>query len=148
MADLPYQIYRITDFARFSVVRITGLEGITQPDTEKTFGELKKRIQVAIEWLEGVNESAFEGKDDKEITLKTPGQVKLSAGKCNSPYPLRNRADIILVEYLNYFALPQFWFHVSIAYGILRSKGVDLGKMHFLNAAGDVKVHVEKAASS
>lgn len=86
MANLPYQVYRFTDNARFIAVRIAGAEPLSQPDVEKTFPELQTRITQAIKYLEALKKEDFEGKDDKEIVLNPSGpngtklEIKMSAG--------------------------------------------------------------------
>ncbi|KAF2182103.1 hypothetical protein K469DRAFT_713192 [Zopfia rhizophila CBS 207.26] len=123
MAALPFQIYRLSDSAKFVPVRIASVSAPPFPDTEKTFPELQTRIRKTIELLEGVDPAAFEGNEEKEVTVKAgPGEATFTAK-----------------DYLLYYAIPNFWFHVTAAYGILRKEGVDVGKMDYLNGAGDVK---------
>ncbi|KAF2796001.1 hypothetical protein K505DRAFT_323647 [Melanomma pulvis-pyrius CBS 109.77] len=127
MYPLPQQIYRCTDAAKFLVSRITGLPALSLPDTEKTFPELQARVAKVIEYLEAVDEKAFEGLEDKEIVIHT-GAPPGSDFKYESRFPAK--------DYVLYFGHPNFWFHVVTAYDILRHKGADVGKMDFLNGAG------------
>ena len=124
MKDLVYQIYRMTDYARFTATRIAGTPNLSLPDTEKTYPELRDRLAKAIAYLEKVEEKDFEGKEGVKIVLHPPG-----------PDGQVLDTEYDAVEYVNYYAHPSFFFHVSIAYGILRSKGVPIGKRWFLNAA-------------
>ncbi|KAF2470038.1 uncharacterized protein BDR25DRAFT_304020 [Lindgomyces ingoldianus] len=121
MAALPFQIHRVSDSAKFVPVRCAGVEAPSFPDVEQTFPELQARITKTIEFLESVPESAFEGQEGREVVLQI-GPQKME---------IRFQA----LDYLGNFATPNFWFHITTAYGILRSKGVDVGKMDYLNGA-------------
>ncbi|KAF2122674.1 hypothetical protein BDV96DRAFT_482018 [Lophiotrema nucula] len=114
MGALTYQIYRLSDTARFIAVRCAGVEPVSMPDDQKTFEELYGRIDATIEYLEKVDAKAFEDQEGREVTLKF--------GKGLG-------AKFTAIEYLTKFGIPNFWFHVTTAYDILRSKGVPLGKM-------------------
>ena len=88
------------------------------PDTETTFPELQARIKKTIDYLQTLKREQFEGAETREITLKFPnGEMKFSGQ-----------------EFLFGFALPNFYFHLTTAYAILRHNGVDIGKMDFLGA--------------
>jgi hypothetical protein len=123
MRDLIYQVQRFTDAAKFIPSRINSSNSsITLPDEEKTFPDILARIKRTTEYLEGIEEKSFEGKENNEVVLELGGgtvEVKFSA-----------------YEYVAFFAQPNFWFHVTTAYDILRMKGVDVGKMDFLNGVG------------
>lgn len=82
--------------------------------------ELKARIDATIDWIASVPESAFDGAEGRE--------VKFSAG----PYPL----EFTGMAYLLGFAIPNFFFHITTAYAILRMKGVEIGKMDYLTPPG------------
>ena len=90
-------------------------------DTEASFTELRDRCNRTIAFIEGVDPAAFEGSEDREVVLPLPG----GAG-----YRFSGRA------YLTGFALPNFHFHVTTAYAILRANGVVLGKPDFLQHLG------------
>lgn len=117
MANLSYQIQRVSDTAKGVAVRAGGVAPISLPDTETTFAQLQERIQKTIEILEGVNEETMNGSEEKEIELPTSRTetTKLS-GK----------------NYILNFAIPNFFFHVCMTYAILRKEGVDVGKNDFL----------------
>lgn len=85
-------------------------------DDETTFEQLQARIQKTIEYLKTVPEDSMDGKEDAEIVLKPPGQEWKFTGQ----------------SYLLDFALPNFYFHVTTAYDLLRHKGVPLGKFDFI----------------
>ena len=112
MAALPFQIQSMSNTAKFIPVRVAGAENLPMEDNEKTFEELQARISKTIEYLNSVKREDFDGKEDVEVTVR---DNKFSA-----------------INYLTTFAVPNFYFHAATAYGILRMKGVDVGKKDFL----------------
>jgi uncharacterized protein len=85
-------------------------------DTEKNFDELQQRIAKTISFLESLDSKKFEGADKREVTVKIAGQdTKLSG-----------------LNYYNGFVLPNFYFHSTVVYSILRHNGVELGKRDFV----------------
>lgn len=86
MANLPYQVYRFTDSARFLATRISGCEPLGQPDTQVTLPDLVARIEETTAYLEKLTPDQFEGKDDKEVLLTVGGpngskvEIKFTAG--------------------------------------------------------------------
>ncbi|KAF2000972.1 hypothetical protein P154DRAFT_465323 [Amniculicola lignicola CBS 123094] len=134
MHPLPYQIYRLTDSARFLVSRSTETPHLSMADDETTIPDLITKLNRTIEYLESVEPSAFDGQEKKEVSLK------VSSGKGGTM-----ETTMEALDYVRYFAHPNFWFHTTTAYGILRMKGVPLGKVDFLNGAGLAAVkNVEK----
>lgn len=111
-----YQIQRLTDSAKYVVVRVGGQdpESLAMPDEEKTWAEFKARLQKTITVLEAAKEEDFVGKEGNEISL-FGGKYKFNG-----------------TSYLQNFAVPNFYFHVTTAYDLLRGKGVPVGKMDFL----------------
>lgn len=94
MKDLIYQVQRFTDAAKFVPSRVNeSVPGVTLPDTEKTFEEVLERVQKTIEYLEGVKESDFVGKEGEEVVLKF-GRVEKRCSK---------------LEYVLTLAQPNFW---------------------------------------
>ncbi len=85
-------------------------------DTEATFTELQERIQKSLTVLASVSRESFEGKEEQVIDVRTAG----------------GQFEMKGLEYLQQFALPNFFFHVVTAYDILRAKGVPIGKQDFL----------------
>jgi hypothetical protein len=126
MYPLPEQIYRCTDSAKSLVPRLTGLDPLVLPDVEKTFPEFQARIAKVIKYLEAVDPKAFDGQEEKEVVINTNGPPG-----SESKYQITFEAK----DYVSYFGHPNFWFHVVTAYGLLRMKGVDVGKLDFLNGA-------------
>jgi hypothetical protein len=117
MKDLIYQIQRFTDIAKFIPERINPTNPtLSLPDTETTFPEALARVQRTIEYLESIEASTFEGREEAEVVMKNGGKEWKMSGR----------------EYVLKVAQPNFWFHVTTTYGILRMKGVDVGKMDFL----------------
>jgi hypothetical protein len=116
---LPFtrQVLIACDAAKLCAARISGVEAPKFEDNEATFGELKARIQKTLDYLQTVPASAMDGKEDKEITFP--------AG--------RDRTRTMTAQaYLTTWALPNFFFHVTTTYAILRHNGVDLGKADYL----------------
>ena len=117
---LPFrrQVGMTCDHAKFAAARLSGAEAPRFEDTEQTFPELRERVAKTLAFIESVPEAAFEGADGKTISLKA-GPRELSF-----PAP----------AYLSGFATPNFYFHLTTAYNILRHNGVELGKRDFLGA--------------
>jgi uncharacterized protein len=120
MHPLTRQIQIVSDTAKFGVARLTGLEAPKFEDTEKTIDELKARIRKTLDYVQSVPASAFEGGEDRDVKIVIPNRTLEMKG----------------LTYLRGWLLPNFFFHVSIAYAILRHNGVDVGKRDFL---GDLK---------
>jgi hypothetical protein len=116
MAPLTSQVQRASDAAKFAVARLAGVEPPAMPDTEASFAELQDRIAATAAFLESLPRDAIDGREDADVELKTPGRS----------FHFEGRA------YLLTFALPNFYFHLTTAYAILRHKGVPVGKMDYL----------------
>ena len=116
MAAFPFQIQRVSDIAKGVAVRVAGVSPVSMPDEETTFDELQARITKTVDLLKAVTKSSIDGKEDDEVTLKTGGGEMKFTGK----------------SYVLVYALPNFYFHVNMAYAILRAQGVPLGKKDYL----------------
>ncbi|NUP08479.1 MAG: DUF1993 domain-containing protein [Polyangiaceae bacterium] len=114
---LTRQVQAACDAAKFAAARLTGKTAPSHPDTETTIPELKARIDSVVEYLAGFSEKDFEGAKDRMISL-----------------PFFQGKAITSADYLNEMALPNFYFHVTTAYAILRHNGVDLGKRDFIGS--------------
>jgi len=118
---LPFsrQIQIATDASKTCVARLAGLEPPSWPDEEATLDELRARIKKAIAYAESVKASQLEGSESREVVL-----------------PLGPERSITLTgeTFLKSFALPNFFFHVTMTYALLRQGGVVLGKMDYLGA--------------
>ena len=116
MLSLAGQIQRMSDTAKGAASRLTGTEAPSFPDEETTLSELRARIDKTTDYLASVPEAAFEGAAERTVTVKSRGGELSSPGK----------------EYLLTFAVPNFYFHLTTAYAILRHNGVPVGKLDFL----------------
>lgn len=120
MAPLTSQVQRASDAAKFAAARLAGIEAPAMPDTEASFDELQARIAATVAFLESIPRVAIDGREDADVELKTPSRSFAFKGR----------------GYLLGFALPNFYFHLTTAYAILRHKGVPLGKMDYLGGIG------------
>jgi len=116
MYDFVQQVQRVSDVAKFAAARLSQQLPPVCPDVETTFDELKARIDTTIAYLRSVPREAIDGQENIE--------VRFTAG----PYEL----SFTGADYVRSFALPNFYFHASAAYAILRHKGVPVGKLDFL----------------
>lgn len=115
MRPFEFQIQAACDAAKFAAARLAGVEPPKNPDTEKTLGELKARIAATLEFLDGLGEAQFAGAEDREVRLSfLPGKGMRAA------------------DYLREMALPNFYFHATMAYALLRAAGVQIGKRDFI----------------
>lgn len=118
--SLTKQIQVVSDNAKATAARLTGQQPPVFEDTEVTIAELRARIDKTIAYLKGLKPEQFEGAEERTVTLPfLPGKYMKGA------------------EYLAEFALPNFYFHATCAYAVLRHNGVDVGKMDFL---GDISL--------
>jgi hypothetical protein len=114
---LTRQVQSACDAAKFASARLSAKEAPKHPDTEQTMDELRARIRVATSWLDSLTEADFAGAEARVIDL-----------------PFLEGKVLSGVEYLVELASPNFYFHVTTAYAILRHNGVDLGKRDFLGS--------------
>lgn len=116
MNTLAQQIQRASDTAKGCAARLAGIENPSFSDTETTFPDLQARISKTVDFLRTVTEAQLAGAEDRTITLN-----------------LGSRAvDFTGAAYLLGFALPNFFFHITTAYDILRHNGVAIGKLDYL----------------
>jgi hypothetical protein len=118
---LPFtkQVQLASDFAKNGVARPAGVEAPKFPDEEKSFDELKARIAKTIDFVNSVKPAQLDGTEGKDITFPVGPQSMTLKGEA----------------YLIHFALPNFYFHATTAYNILRHGGVEIGKRDFLGRA-------------
>jgi len=119
MFALARQVQIACDSAKGAVARLAGVEIPKHEDTEKTFDDLKARIAKTLAFIASVKPAQIDGTEDKEVVLKLRGQDTTFKG----------------AQYLLGYAYPNFYFHCTTTYGILRHNGVELGKRDFLGAA-------------
>ena len=118
MHPLAFQVQSATDRAKFAVARITGRTAPSWEDTEKTLDDLRGRIRKALDYLATFTEADLNGTEDKLLTLKVGGQDK------------QVRAEDHVLQSVH----PNFYFHVTTAYDILRHNGIPVGKRDFTGA--------------
>ncbi len=116
MFPLSRQIQITCDIVKGGVSRLAGEDAPSFADTETTFLELQTRIDKTITYLKGFKPEQIDGTEAKDITLKVGGHELKFIGQA----------------YLLSFVIPNFYFHITAAYTILRHNGVDVGKMDFL----------------
>ena len=121
MHPLTRQIQMASDAAKGAVARLARVENPSMPDTEQSFAELKARLQKTIDFVESVDRAKIDGAEDREIELKFPNGMG---------YRFNGE------RFLNGFALPNFYFHSTMAYALLRANGAPLGKPDFLAHLG------------
>ena len=116
MAPLVFQIQVATDTAKGATARLSGNELPSWPDEEETFEDLHQRIAKALGYIDGFSADDFTDAEQRDIQLKL------------GPYTV----DFTASEYIANFVMPNFFFHVTTAYAIMRHSGVEVGKMDFL----------------
>ena len=119
MANFTRQIQFASDGAKSGAARLAGVEPPSMPDTETTWTELKERIAKTIAFIETLKRDQIDGQEARQITLTFPGRTMDFTGQ----------------TFLLTFNMPNFLFHVTTAYALLRKEGVPLGKMDFLAGA-------------
>lgn len=117
MFPLTRQVQIACDQAKNGGARLAGTEPPKHDDNEKTLAELKARIAKTVAFVKTLDAAQIDGAADREITF---------------PLGPQNKGHMKGADYLNHFVLPNFYFHLSTAYGILRHCGVELGKRDFL----------------
>jgi uncharacterized protein len=116
MLPLSAQIQIACDTAKGAAARLAGVEIPKHEDTEATLAELKARVAKTLDFIKTIKPEQLRGAETREIVLQFP-QTTL---KFNG------------INYLTNFVLPNFFFHVTMAYALLRKNGVELGKRDFL----------------
>jgi hypothetical protein len=118
MFPLIRQVQIATDHAKGCCARLAGVDVPKYADDEKTFADLKARIAKTVEFVRGFRAEQIDGSEDRDIAI--------TAG----PRQLQFKGQ----QYLLHFAMPNFYFHTTAAYAILRHCGVQIGKRDFLGA--------------
>jgi hypothetical protein len=116
MLTLAGQVQRASDTSKAAIARLSGLENPRFPDTESTLAELQDRIARTVAFLTSVKVAQVDGSEERTIALKLPG-IETAL-----------RGDTYLLD----FVLPNFFFHITTAYDILRHCGVQIGKRDYL----------------
>jgi hypothetical protein len=113
--EFARQVQSACDQAKFAAAYLSGRAAPAHPDTEKTFAELRERIGKCLAFVEGVPAADFEGTEARKVSPPWLGGKWL-------------RGD----DYVAHVAVPNFFFHATTAYAILRHNGVTLGKMDYI----------------
>jgi uncharacterized protein len=118
MHPLARQVQIACDTAKGAAARLAGIETPKHEDTEVTFADLKARIAKTVDFLKTVTAAQLKDAESRNIEIKFPnGSWKFTG-----------------IVYLTNFVLPNFYFHESMVYALLRKNGIDVGKMDFLGA--------------
>jgi len=119
MFPLTRQVQAACRFAEESTARLAGIEVPKAPENaEKTLGELGVRIDAVLAYLKGFKPEQVDGSEGREVALSLGG----------------NNLNFTGQQYLEHFAMPNFYFHCTTAYAILRQSGVEIGKRDFMGA--------------
>lgn len=119
MFPLSFQIQVAGDMSKGCVARLSGAQAPKFEDNEKTFTEFDDRIQRTLDFVQSVGSDQIDGSEEKPIVLKTP----------------RGELNFTGLTYVQGFVLPNVYFHSATAFNILRTNGVEIGKMDFLGQA-------------
>jgi len=116
MLPLSKQVQIASDAAKLGVARLTGTEAPKFEDNETTMEQLIARVDKTISYLRGVDPKQFEGAETRTVNIATPNRSFTFPG----------------LTYLRQWVQPNFFFHVTTAYALLRHNGVDIGKADYL----------------
>jgi len=114
---LVRQIQSACDAAKSGAARLAGQEPPKHPDTEQTWEEIRTRVRTVLAYLESVKPSDFVGAEERVV-----------------PLPFMPGKGIFGSDYLVELSLPNFYFHLTTAYAILRHNGVDVGKTDYIGS--------------
>jgi uncharacterized protein len=118
MFPLTRQVQIACDQAKGAVARLAGVEPPKHEDTEQSFADLQARIAKTLDYVESVKAAQIDGSETREVVLKQrAGELRLKG-----------------LEYLFNHAYPNFYFHLTTVYNILRHNGVELGKKDFVGS--------------
>jgi hypothetical protein len=115
MFPLVRQVQAACDAAKFAAARLAGKEAPSHPDDEKTIADLRKRVAAVVAYLDGFKASDFDGADGRTVSL-----------------PRWEGKSMKATDYFLEHALPNFFFHLTMTYALLRHNGIDVGKRDYL----------------
>jgi hypothetical protein len=118
MFPLTKQVQLATDFAKGTAARLAAVEPPPYEDNEASFPDLLARIDKSIAYVQTLKPTQIDGSEERRITRPIRGEPRTFTG----------------LSYLVSFALPNFYFHVTAAYALLRQNGVEIGKSDFIGA--------------
>jgi hypothetical protein len=130
MRPLSAQYQMASDSAKNGIGRLAGIDSPGMPDTETSFAQLRERCDRTIAFVQSVSAAQLEGSETREVVLK---------------FPSGNGYRFDGLGYLTQFMMPNFLFHASTAYAILRANGVQIGKPDFLAHMGPPNLIAEPA---
>ena len=116
MFPFARQVQIATDFAKGGAARLAGVDFPAYEDSETSFEELKARVDKTIAFLRTLDAAQIDGSEERDISLVRRGETSIVKGQA----------------YLLEQAMPNFYFHITTAYAILRHNGVEIGKRDFL----------------
>ena len=116
MFALARQVQIAADFAKGACARLAGVEVPKYEDTEQSFADLRARLDETIAFIDSLPKAQIAGSEAREVHTSAGPNSKTFTGQV----------------YLTHYALPQFFFHATTAYGILRHNGVEVGKRDFM----------------
>ena len=116
MFTFARQVQASTDHARNCIAALAGVEAPKVPMDEKSIADLAARVDNTVAWLNGIKPAQIDGSEDKNLTIKVMDREMQFTG-----------IDLLLKR-----SLPNFYFHATTAYNILRHNGVEIGKRHFM----------------
>jgi hypothetical protein len=119
MFPLVRQVQIASDHAKGAMARLAGVEVPKFEDTEASFDELQQRLSRVRDFVQSVNADQVDGSEERAVVLRIGGQDMTFSGQ----------------TYLLQFALPNFYFHLTTAYAILRQNGISIGKRDFIGTA-------------
>jgi len=118
MFTFARQVQQTTDHARNCAAALAGVEAPALEMNEKTLAELIARVEKSLDFLKGLTAAQVDGSEDKKLVVKVMGKD----------------TDFVGIDLLQNRALPNFYFHVTTAYDILRHNGIEIGKRDFMGA--------------
>jgi hypothetical protein len=116
MYPLTRQVQLVSDFARNAVSRLSGIDAPHFEDNEASIPELRERLARTSEYIESVDSARIDGAEERDISFRVAGVTRTMQGQ----------------SYLLRSAIPNFYFHLTTAYAILRHNGVQLAKKDFI----------------
>jgi|SRR5262245_55597600 len=118
MFPLSRQVQIACDFAKSTAARLAGVEVASWKDDEKTIADLRGRIAKTLDYVRSFKAGQIDGSEERDVTITLAGKPVTFKGQ----------------PYLVHFVLPNFYFHCTTAYAILRHNGVELGKRDFMGS--------------
>jgi uncharacterized protein len=118
MFPLSRQVQIACDFAKSTVARLAGIAVPSFADEEKSLADLRSRIDKTLDYVRSFKPSQIDGSEERDVTITLAGKPVTFKGQ----------------PYLVHFVLPNFYFHATVAYAILRQDGVELGKRDFMGS--------------